>query len=101
MLAHPEDFAPFLDLVVNPGEVDALPAFHRYCDRVSKSADWGGHPELTALAQILNVPIRVHSADAEPLVVGTQKGSPPPLDITFHRHYYALGEHYNSTEKCS
>jgi hypothetical protein len=25
-------------------------------------------------------------------------GAVKPLELTYHRHFYALGEHYNSTE---
>ena len=80
-----------------------------YCRNVAETADWGGHPELLALTKVLRCPIRVHSADAPPLVMGWEEyssgapaastsASPPPLlELTFHRHFYALGEHYNST----
>lgn len=37
-----------------------------------------------------------------PLVVGWEQfggnGAVQPLELTYHRHFYALGEHYNSTE---
>ena len=100
--ACPEDFIPFLDLESLPGdEGDASAAFERYCMRVESSADWGGHPELLALARGLGISLRVHSAEApNPLVVGWEEfgtSGGPPLELTYHRHFYALGEHYNST----
>ncbi len=69
--------------------------------QVANSADWGGQPELQALAHVLQVPVRVHSAAAPPLLVGWDEygggGAVQPLEVTYHLHYYALGEHYNST----
>jgi len=67
-----------------------------YCDRVDKSAEWGGHLEIRALADELSVQIRVHrSTEADPVIIGEGfRGT--PLRVTFHQHYYVLGEHYNS-----
>ena len=75
---------------------------------MESSAEWGGHPELIALARALRVPIRVHAVDAaQPLLFEPEeaaetmgKAEKPlekPLELTYHRHFYALGEHYNST----
>jgi len=100
MRVHPGDFAPFLDLSghVRDGDQGMEPAFERYCDRVEGSADWGGHTELLALSNVLHLPIRVHSAEAPPVLVGEDFGEPDTaLQLTYHRHFYALGEHYNST----
>jgi OTU domain-containing protein 6 len=93
----------------------------RYCDRMGSAATgavvWGGHPELRALSATLGVPIVVYQAGAPPLEftpAGEERRNPaadgrrggeddwrlPPGDVklrlSFHRHYYALGEHYNS-----
>ena len=59
-------------------------------------ADWGGQPELLALARALQRPIVVYSRDSAPLRMGESDGE--ELVVTYHRDYYALGEHYNSTE---
>ncbi|CAE7234287.1 Otud6b [Symbiodinium natans] len=86
---HVDGYAPFAEL--KEGE-----DFDGYCHRVESSADWGGELELRALADKLKVRIHVFQAGADkPLVLGD---SPPagPLRVSFHRHYYALGEHYNS-----
>lgn len=83
-----EDYGPFAEL--KDGE-----DFEGYCSRVQHSADWGGHLELRALADELGVRIMVHRADeAEPLIMGATEGV--PLQVAYHRHYYTLGEHYNS-----
>ena len=52
--------------------------------------------ELRALARVLERPVWVHSRDAPLLKMGEAGGV--PLVVTYHRDYYALGEHYNSTE---
>ena len=95
-------------------------AFRKYCRDMAETAQWGGHPEILALTKVLRLPIRVHSAEGPALVMGWEEfggekpgngnsgvcggdiaaqapSSSPILELTFHRHFYALGEHYNST----
>jgi len=87
-----DEYSPFAEL--KEGE-----DFVGYCDRVERSADWGGELELRALADELHARILVHRAEeAEPLALGEAADEGPPLQVTYHRHYYALGEHYNSVE---
>ena len=122
---HADDFAPFLPYEATDGypEGEAPPAaaraaVARYCARMStpNGAVWGGHPEIRALACTLGVPVVVYQAGAPVLTLGpdgdettrrvaaqasdTPTGWRVPGDATlrlsFHRHYYALGEHYNS-----
>jgi len=85
MEAHADDFAPFIE----------DESFGDHCAKVRSSAEWGGQPELLALARALQRPIVVYSRDSEPLRMG--EGS-DEIVVTYHRDYYALGEHYNSTE---
>jgi len=86
---HVDGYAPFAEL--KEGE-----DFEGYCRRVEASADWGGELELRALADALKVRIHVFQAGADkPLVLGDAPAA-SPLRVSFHRHYYALGEHYNS-----
>lgn len=84
MEAHESDFAPFVD-------VD----FRTHCAAVRGSAEWGGQPEVLALAKALQRPIVVYSRYAAPLTMGDGDDA---VVVTYHRDYYALGEHYNSTE---
>lgn len=104
MRSHSDDFMPFLALSVEGGVGDAAEgdmntAFSDYCDRMANTADWGGQGELLALTRVLQMPIRVFSAEGPPLVMGEEfvADATPTLELTFHRHFYALGEHYNST----
>uniref|UniRef100_A0AAV1UHA7 OTU domain-containing protein n=1 Tax=Peronospora matthiolae TaxID=2874970 RepID=A0AAV1UHA7_9STRA len=96
MLAHPDDFLPFMEL-----EESVDDAFTTYCDRVVTTADWGGQLELRALACALRTPIEIFSAESDVLVMGSEFGnedqeSTPKLQLTYHLHYYALGKHFNS-----
>lgn len=91
ILDHPDDFLPFLIA----GEELPPGGLKKYCDELKRDGVWGGQLELRALAQSLKVPIVVHSADAPELKMG-EEFQRDPLQLTFHRHYYALGEHYNS-----
>jgi OTU domain-containing protein 6 len=99
--AHEADFSPFCELT------DAAPDYGAYVDRVRSSADWGGHLELRALSIALKRPVVVYSAHSpEPLRIEEQppqqqqqqnddSSSEDPIRLSYHRSYYALGEHYN------
>ncbi|GMF12811.1 unnamed protein product [Phytophthora lilii] len=99
MLAHSDDFLPFMAL--HEGASSPEDAFATYCDRVANTADWGGQLELRALACALRTPIEVFSAEGDVLVMGGEflnedDESAPKLKLTYHLHYYTLGEHFNS-----
>lgn len=70
--------------------------FLSYCEEVRHTSAWGGHIELKALSTVLKTPIEVIQADGAPTIQG-QEYDEEPLVITYHRHLYSLGEHYNST----
>lgn len=66
-------------------------------------AEWGGQLEIQALCAALGRVIYIYSADAPVLKMGEEHGLDAsasqhlsPLRICFHRHFYALGEHFNS-----
>jgi len=89
-----DDYSPFAELA--DGE-----DFAGYCDRVEKSGDWGGELELKALADALKTVILVHRAEENaPLKLGEVKYGGAALQVSYHRHYYTLGEHYNSVVPC-
>ncbi|KAL6049112.1 OTU domain-containing protein 6B [Balamuthia mandrillaris] len=90
MLTHADDFKPFVDL-----EEDTHESFEAYCEAIKSTSSWGGQLELKALTHYLRVPILIHSAYSPDVVMGEEyEGS--PLHLSFHQHYYTLGEHYNS-----
>jgi len=100
MRSHKDDFMPFF--TAPKDAKDPEKAFEEHCDRVCKTSEWGGQMELRALMLALNRTIHVYSADSPIMKMGTRNNNDdddddrPPLRLTFHRHYYALGEHYNS-----
>ncbi|CBJ29778.1 conserved unknown protein [Ectocarpus siliculosus] len=87
--SSPSEYLPFLDGLEEGEEFD------KYCVKVEGSAEWGGQVELQALCSALRVPMEVFSAMSPPLLLG-QGYDGPPLLLTYHEHYYALGSHYNS-----
>lgn len=69
-----------------------------YVNQVRNTAEWGGHLELRALSLALDRPIHVYSVQsgAEPLKIDAGAGNDDsPIRLSYHLHYYALGEHYN------
>ena len=96
MRLHADEFCPFLGL--EKGD----PEFAVYCDKVASTtqSEWGGQLEVKALSAALQLPIEIYSADAPVVfmndVVVATKDKDVSLKITFHKHYFALGEHYNS-----
>ncbi|KAL9879557.1 deubiquitinase OTUD6B [Glossina fuscipes] len=70
--------------------------FEKYCNDVRSTPAWGGQIELKALSSVLKVPIEIIQADGSPTIQGDEFTG-DPLVITYHRHMYSLGEHYNST----
>jgi len=81
------------------GEPYSEEEYNNYCKVMETTPAWGGQVELLALATVLGRPLTVIQGEGqESLVVGDgQKGQ--PLILTYHRHMYGLGEHYNSVIK--
>jgi len=94
LMKNKADYSPFLS---NPSTGDMLsdPEYQAYCSKMASTPAWGGQVELQAMATVLERPIEVVQAEGPPVVVGEQF-SRKPLILTYHRHAYGLGEHYNS-----
>lgn len=93
---HQEDFSPFIEYT------EDAPTFDAYVERVRSSADWGGHVELRALSLALERPIVVYSAQqVDPLQIHMEYEEKEPIRLSYHLHYYSLGEHYNAVVKKS
>lgn len=106
MRSHRDDFMPFMD-------IDGEQGYEAYCVKVGNSVgtvEWGGQLEIRALSNALGYPIEVFEdgnvvrmEDLDP-GVGAMSALIPlerdkelaPIRLTYHRHYLALGEHYNS-----
>ncbi len=106
-----DQFLPFLDDELASKGI----TYDTYCDIVASptASEWGGQLELLALSRVLKKPILVYDV-TQPMVtmgaVGLDESdstinidgaeiwsqSDEPIRLSFHRHFYALGEHYNS-----
>lgn len=97
MLEHPDKFMPFLTSGSNSGPM-TLKEYSTYCNKISTTKTWGGNVELSALTQIINRPIHVYQAEGlSPIILTPDIPIPgDPIKLSFHRHLYHLGEHYNS-----
>ncbi|KAJ8679937.1 hypothetical protein QAD02_015724 [Eretmocerus hayati] len=93
-----DNFLPFID---NPESDDLLSPeqYQKYCDKVSETNAWGGAIELQVLSCVLKCPIEVIQASGAPYIVGAEYESSRKLVLTYHRHMYQLGAHYNSVTK--
>ena len=90
------EYHPFLTNA--SGDMMADDEFEEYCQKMasSKSA-WGSQVELRAISQILKIQIEVIQGEGPVVVIG-QHGDQTPVVVSFHKHYFGLGEHYNSTK---
>lgn len=96
MMKHKDDFMPFMCNELDESEIVSEEQFDHYCKDVATTKLWGGQLELRALSNILTCPIKIIQATGPPTLQGESfKG--PELILTYHRHLYRLGEHYNST----
>lgn len=94
MKENKDDFIPFMcndsDEPLNEKQ------FEEYCKSVAATKFWGGQIEIKALSNALKCPIKIIQASGPHTIQG-ENFTGPPLILTYHRHLYRLGEHYNST----
>lgn len=94
MRENKDDFLPFM---CNDSEEPLTDEqFEKYCKNIETTKFWGGQIELKALSNALKCPIKIIQASGPPTIQG-EDFQGPPLILTYHRHLYRLGEHYNST----
>jgi len=96
---HREEYEPFF--IVDDNDSNNVVSFDQHIQQVRNTAEWGGHIELRALAKALHRTIMVYSTTtttSSPLTIdsGDNNNNDKQILLTYHRHYYALGEHYNS-----
>uniref|UniRef100_A0A0A9D4H0 OTU domain-containing protein n=1 Tax=Arundo donax TaxID=35708 RepID=A0A0A9D4H0_ARUDO len=105
MREHAADFLPFFlaESKVETGP-DPSESFERYCKEIESTAAWGGHMELGALTHCLKRHIVVYSGSFPDVEMGKEYKSGSggssvhhaSIRLSYHRHAYGLGEHYNS-----
>lgn len=82
-----QNFFPFLSL--NDDQFDS------YVHNIANTALWGGQIEIQAISNLYNVCIKVFQANTKPIEFNSNLKS-IVLNISYHKHEYGLGEHYNS-----
>lgn len=106
MRQHASDYLPFflsehnmdINLDVSPAEI-----FEGYCREVESTAAWGGQLELGALTHCLRKHIIVLSGSFPDVEMGKEYKSDsgrsstnPSIMLSYHKHAFGLGAHYNS-----
>ncbi|KAI8910378.1 hypothetical protein EDD86DRAFT_179807, partial [Gorgonomyces haynaldii] len=92
MRSHPEDFLPFL--MDEQGNMVQENGFEAYLHKLEHEPVWGGQLELQALSCAFEHPICVYQADT--IINIGEHFTTQPLRVSYHKHEYGLGEHYNS-----
>ncbi|XP_012251210.2 deubiquitinase OTUD6B [Athalia rosae] len=97
--ANMNDFVPFLSSADSDG-IFSTEEYEKYCLNVAESTAWGGAVELQVLSRVLKCPIEVIQATGSPYVIGDEyRDKGKTVILTYHRHMYGLGAHYNSVKK--
>ena len=86
MSNHPDDFIPFLE---EPLE--------EYVKKIRDTGEWGGHLELSALANAYKLKINVLQSNGRVENIEARDSAlDQPIWLGYYRHSFGLGEHYNS-----
>ncbi|OMJ29862.1 OTU domain-containing protein 6B [Smittium culicis] len=111
MLSNKHLFMPFM-VNESTGDMMSEHEFAEHIHEIKNTSLWAGHFEITALASSLDRTIFIYMADStSPLIVNDNDNNVPgstestnssskknnaPLRISYHKHAFGLGEHYNS-----
>ncbi|XP_068642977.1 OVARIAN TUMOR DOMAIN-containing deubiquitinating enzyme 5-like [Aristolochia californica] len=108
MRHHTSDFLPFFlsdkELEADSdSESSLMEKFENYCREVESTATWGGQLELGALTHCLKKHIVIFSGSFPDVEMGKEyisesssRPANPSITLSYHRHAFGLGEHYNS-----
>ncbi|CAH8320880.1 unnamed protein product [Eruca vesicaria subsp. sativa] len=102
MREHKTDFIPFFLSETESESESAEERFEKYCREVESTAAWGGQLELGALTHCLRRHIMVFSGSFPDVEMGKEyksNNNDSSLMLSYHRHAFGLGEHYNSLVK--
>ncbi|KAI9193736.1 uncharacterized protein BJ171DRAFT_524371 [Polychytrium aggregatum] len=94
MRTNIDDFLPFL--TSDSGDMMSPDEYESYCSSVERTAAWGGQLEIRAISSSLRREIDVVQMGSPVIKIGEEYRDSSPLKISYHRHSYGLGEHYNS-----
>lgn len=99
MRNHVPDFLPFFEEEDCDSNDSLMEKFENYCREVESTAAWGGQLELGALTHCLRKHIMIYSGSIPDVEMGAEyklDGGKPSIMLSYHRHAFGLGEHYNS-----
>ena len=86
---HATDFESFLEEPIE-----------QYTDKIQNTTEWGGQLELQAIARAYGTDINVLQADGRIEKIGSgQDSEAESIWLTYYRHSFGLGEHYNALKK--
>lgn len=88
-------FLPFL-INEQTGDMMTEEEVENYCHEVESTSAWGGNLELQSLAQALQRRINVVQSEGPILTFGEEFPLESKIILSYHRHAFSLGEHYNS-----
>ncbi|CAG8520311.1 2137_t:CDS:10 [Ambispora leptoticha] len=98
MREHFEDFLPFL--TTESGDPYSMEQFQKYCDELENTATWGGQLEINALSKKYKRPVHIVQMGSPILKISDDEfPGQQPIILSYHRHMYGLGAHYNSLRK--
>ncbi|EGD75172.1 hypothetical protein PTSG_06825 [Salpingoeca rosetta] len=98
MRTHRDDYLPFM--TNDKGDMMSPEEFEAYCEKMATTSEWGGQIEIRALAEALNCCIEVFQATAPTQVIGAADAA-DKVRLSYHRHQFGLGEHYNAVVSSS
>lgn len=106
MREHTSDFLPFClseNLIEGDSDESIAQRFENYCKEVESTAIWGGQLELGALTHCLKKHIVIFSGSFPDVEMGKEYkpvhgigSSSSSIMLSYHKHAFGLGEHYNS-----
>ncbi|KAK9201780.1 hypothetical protein WN944_016987 [Citrus x changshan-huyou] len=105
MRDHSSDFLPFYlseNMIGEDSAQSQVERFENYCKEVESTAAWGGELELRALTHCLRKHIMIYSGSFPDVEMGKEysnggsDSSGSSIILSYHRHAFGLGEHYNS-----
>ncbi|KAG4396550.1 hypothetical protein JHK82_054253 [Glycine max] len=106
MRNHTSDFLPFFlseNLIEDDSNESFAQKFENYCKEVESTATWGGQLELGALTHCLKKHIMIFSGSFPDVEMGKEYKSDggtglsnSSIMLSYHKHAFGLGEHYNS-----
>ncbi|KAG6386719.1 hypothetical protein SASPL_151892 [Salvia splendens] len=111
MREHATDFLPFFlseNMADGESEESLTERFEDYCNEIESTAAWGGQLELGALTHCLKKHIMIFSGSFPDVEMGKEYksgnatgSSGSSVMLSYHRHAFGLGEHYNSVVSIS